>query len=65
MFWIYFIFSIVIVLLLLYNKSRKNDPAHNCKVYLSKGCCYVDGYMCNMEQCIILEKYLIEEKSSL
>jgi hypothetical protein len=35
----------------------KFDPIHNCPVYKNLGCSHVDGLLCNMLICDILEKY--------
>ncbi len=37
------------------------DPVRHCEVYRKEGCSHVDGYLCHMETCDILEKFLQEK----
>ena len=37
--------------------SSKNDPVVHCEVYKKEGCAHVDGLLCDMPTCSILEKY--------
>lgn len=34
---------------------RANDPVYSCKIYTQEGCSHVDGYLCDMKTCNILE----------
>ena len=38
-----------------------DDPVKHCEVYRVIGCAHVDGYLCAMETCDILEKFLLEK----
>lgn len=38
-------------------RLKKDDPVKNCEVYKEEGCTHVDGYLCNMDNCDILEKF--------
>ena len=38
-----------------------DDPVKHCEVYRVIGCAHVDGYLCDMETCDILEKFLLEK----
>ncbi len=40
---------------------RKYDPVNHCKVYKTVGCVHVDGFLCDMKTCNILEAYKIRE----
>ncbi len=40
---------------------RKNDPVHRCLVFKRHGCCHVDGILCDMKTCSILEEYKLRE----
>jgi hypothetical protein len=37
------------------------DPVKLCEVYKCEGCSHVDGYLCDMRTCDILEKFLQEK----
>ena len=37
------------------------DPVKHCDVYCEEGCSHVDGFLCNMEDCDILEKFRVEK----
>jgi hypothetical protein len=37
------------------------DPVRHCEVYRKEGCTHVDGFLCDMETCDILEKFLREK----
>jgi len=39
----------------------KKDPVYYCDVYKKKGCSHVDGFLCNMDTCNILEQYNNEQ----
>ncbi len=41
-----------------------DDPVKHCDVYKCEGCSHVDGYLCDMETCDILEKFLQEKISN-
>ena len=34
------------------------DPLKYCKLYKEKGCCHIDGFLCNVETCGLLKDYL-------
>ena len=36
---------------------RAKDPVYSCEVYKKEGCSHVDGFLCDMEKCEILESY--------
>ncbi|MDD5649016.1 MAG: hypothetical protein PHF86_01120 [Candidatus Nanoarchaeia archaeon] len=40
------------------------DPVMHCDVYLEKGCCHVDGFLCDYPNCIILQEFK-ENKNKL
>lgn len=40
---------------------NSNDPVKSCKVYKRHGCSHIDGYLCNIKNCNILEKYELQE----
>lgn len=40
---------------------NSNDPVYKCRVYKNKGCSHIDGYLCNIKTCNILEDYKIRE----
>jgi hypothetical protein len=40
---------------------QSDDPVKHCEVYRKEGCSHVDGYLCHMETCDILEKFLQEK----
>jgi hypothetical protein len=35
-----------------------NDPVKVCGVYKEKKCAHVDGFLCNVNTCSILKKYM-------
>ena len=37
--------------------DRSNDPVHSCDVYKNIGCSHVDGMLCDMRNCPILNEY--------
>ncbi len=37
------------------------DPVRHCEVYRKKGCNHVDGFLCHVPSCDILDKYRKEE----
>jgi hypothetical protein len=41
--------------------SSRSDPVRHCDVYKTEGCTHVDGFLCNMETCDILQKYRDEK----
>ena len=40
---------------------RSNDPIYSCMVYKTCGCSHIDGILCDMKTCDILEKYKLRE----
>lgn len=38
-------------------RLSKDDPVKNCEVHKEEGCTHVDGYLCEMETCDILENF--------
>jgi len=42
----------------------KNDPVHSCDVYKSKGCAHIDGMLCDMKTCPILEEFRENEPNT-
>lgn len=43
------------------NSFKNNDPVHSCLVYKRHGCAHIDGYLCNMKTCNMLEDYKLRE----
>ena len=41
------------------NNFLKNDPLHNCKLYLDKSCAHVDGLLCDYPFCQMNKEYEI------
>lgn len=39
-------------------KFKNNDPLYKCPVYKDKGCCHVDGPLCDFPHCNIVHEYL-------
>ena len=37
--------------------TGKKDPMTSCDVYRKEGCAHVDGFLCDVEKCDILESY--------
>lgn len=37
------------------------DPLKHCILYKEKGCCHVDGYLCDVDKCNMLKEYKIEK----
>ena len=35
----------------------RSDPVRHCDVYKTEGCSHVDGFLCDMETCDILQKW--------
>lgn len=33
------------------------DPLKYCSLYKDKGCCHVDGFLCNVKTCVELKEY--------
>lgn len=44
-----------------FKNLRSNDPVYSCTVYKRLGCSHVDGMLCDMETCTILEEYKLRE----
>ena len=40
----------------------QKDPVRHCDVYKEQGCSHVDGFLCDMETCDILQKWKDEKK---
>ncbi len=38
-------------------KAKENDPVRSCPVHIEIGCSHVDGMICDMRDCNILDKY--------
>lgn len=38
-----------------------NDPVRACVVYRTIGCAHVDGFLCNMADCEILQKFSVDK----
>lgn len=38
-------------------KSMVEDPTKHCTVHKEIGCAHVDGYLCEMKTCDILDKH--------
>ena len=36
---------------------KEDDPVYSCEFYLENGCSHVDGYLCKMSTCNILEEF--------
>ena len=51
------IFMIIIVIIFIKLHIKKDDPLRYCKLYKEKGCCHVDGYLCNIENCEMRKEY--------
>lgn len=41
--------------------DRSNDPVYSCRVHKEIGCAHIDGMLCDMKTCGILEQYLKEQ----
>ena len=44
-----------------FKNIRSNDPVYSCIVYKRHGCSHIDGMICNMKTCSILEEYKLRE----
>lgn len=44
-----------------FKNLRSNDPVYSCTVYKRQGCSHIDGMLCDMETCTILEEYKLRE----
>ena len=44
-----------------FKKLRSNDPVYSCPVYNRHGCSHVDGMLCEMKTCSILNEYKLRE----
>ena len=42
------------------DRLQKDDPVRHCDVYKAEGCTHVDGFLCDMGTCDILEKFRSE-----
>ncbi len=40
---------------------KSNDPIYKCEVYTQFGCAHVDGILCDMDTCKILEDHRLRE----
>ena len=44
-----------------FKSQKENDPVYKCLVYKRHGCPHIDGYLCDMKTCNILEDYKMRE----
>ena len=44
-----------------FKNLRSNDPVYSCIIYKRHGCSHVDGVLCDMKTCNILEEYKLRE----
>lgn len=47
--------------LLSFFKPSPTDPVHNCEVYKKDGCAHVDGPLCDIKTCDILDVLRLEK----
>ena len=48
--------------IILWAKNLRNtDPVYSCIVYKRHGCSHVDGFLCDIKTCNILEEYKLRE----
>ena len=44
-----------------FKNIKNNDPVYSCLVYKQYGCSHIDGYLCDVKKCNLLENYKLRE----
>ena len=65
MWWIIFAGFVVLIILVVALLAPKfpPDPVYNCPYHKKHGCSHVDGLLCDMNNCNILDEFLDSEDS--